>query len=158
LPEVPGKHLWHHAYQRGEREPASRSLKELAMAPQTVAAMVSATKERIENLSVDGLVAELATGEVVLVDIREPDERTASGTIPGAVAAPRGMLEFFADPTSPYHRSEFEPDRRIVLFCASGGRSALATDTLLQLGYSHPAHLDGGLKDWMANNQPVASL
>ena len=128
------------------------------MAPQTAATMVAAARERIENLSVDDLAAELATGDVVLVDIREPDERTASGTIAGAIGAPRGMLEFYADPASPYHRPEFEPDRRIVLFCASGGRSALATDMLRQLGYARPAHLDGGFKAWVADNQPVASL
>jgi rhodanese-related sulfurtransferase len=128
------------------------------MEPQTAADMVSAAKQRIQNLSVDELAAEIADDEVVLVDIREREERTSAGTIPGAIHAPRGMLEFYADVTSPYHRPQFETDCRIVLFCASGGRSALATDTLLQLGYTRPAHLDGGLNAWAAANLPVEAV
>jgi rhodanese-related sulfurtransferase len=65
------------------------------------------------------------------------------------------MLEFWADPTSPYHREEFDPARRIILYCASGGRSALATATLRQLGYQNVAHLDGGLKAWKEQERPV---
>jgi rhodanese-related sulfurtransferase len=84
---------------------------------------------------------------VLLVDLREPGE-CETGTIPGAIQAPRGMLEFFADPTSAYHRSEFDPGRRTVLYCASGGRSALAAAALQALGYTQVAHLDGGLKAW----------
>ena len=65
------------------------------------------------------------------------------------------MIEFYADPTSPYHRPEFQIDRRIILQCASGGRSALATDTLAALGYSRVAHLDGGFKAWKEQGLPV---
>jgi rhodanese-related sulfurtransferase len=83
-------------------------------------------------------------GDAILVDIRESEERRERGGIPGAVGAPGGMLECWADPTSPYHRSEFDPTRRIILHCASGGRSALADDTLQPMGYSKVAHLDGG--------------
>jgi rhodanese-related sulfurtransferase len=128
------------------------------MQSQTAAGMVSAAKTRIQNLSVDEVVAERAVSDVVLVDIREPEERANTGTIPGAIHAARGMLEFYADPTSPYHRPEFETNRRIVLFCASGGRSALATDMLQGLGYQSVAHLDGGFKSWMAGYQPVESV
>lgn len=128
------------------------------MTHQTAAGMVSAAKTRIENLSVSAVAEELAAGNVTLVDIREPDERAVSGTIPGAIHAVRGMLEFYADPTSPYHRPEFEIDRRIVLFCASGGRSALATDALRQLGYTRAAHLDGGIKAWTAAERPVENI
>jgi rhodanese-related sulfurtransferase len=128
------------------------------MTPQTAAGLVSAAKQRIENLTPDEVAAELAAGDVTLIDIREPEERASSGAIAGAVHAPRGMLEFYADPTSPYHRPEFETDRRIVLYCASGGRSALATDMLRQLGYANPAHLDGGFKAWTAAGQPVESV
>jgi rhodanese-related sulfurtransferase len=120
--------------------------------------MVSAAKQRVENLTVDDVAAELAAGDVTLIDIREPEERAATGSIPGALHAPRGMLEFYADPTSPYHRPEFETDRRIVLYCASGGRSALATDMLQQFGYTNPAHLDGGFKAWSAAGQPVDTI
>lgn len=127
------------------------------MEPQTAAGMVAAAKQRIENLSVSDVANEISSGNAVLVDIREPEERSASGTIPGAIFAPRGMIEFYADPTSPYHRPEFEPDRRILLYCASGGRSALATDALTRLGYKRIAHLDGGLKAWTAAGNAVES-
>jgi rhodanese-related sulfurtransferase len=120
--------------------------------------MVSAAKARIENLSVGQGADELAGGDMLLVDIREPEERAVSGTILGALHAVRGMLEFYADPTSPYHRPEFELDRRIVLYCASSGRSALAVDTLQQLGYTRVAHLDGGIKAWTAAGQPVETI
>lgn len=125
------------------------------MTATTAAEMVVAAKGRIENLSVDQAAAELADGEALLVDIREPDEREEQGVIPGAVHAPRGMIEFYADPSSPYHRPEFGPNKRVILHCASGGRSALAADTLQQLGYTRIAHVDGGLKAWREAGQPV---
>jgi rhodanese-related sulfurtransferase len=114
----------------------------------TVSNMVSEAKQRVENLTVDQVSQELERGEALVVDLREPEERTQQGVIPGAVFAPRGMLEFWADPTSSYHRAEFDPNRRIILHCASGGRSALAADMLRELGYTNVAHLDGGLKAW----------
>jgi len=131
---------------------------EATMAPDTAAGMVAAAKQRIQNLSVDDFATKLATGNVMLIDVREPEERSATGMIPGAVPAARGMLEFYADPTSPYHREGFETDRQIILYCASGGRSALATDMLQQLGYQHVAHLDGGIKAWIAADRPVESV
>jgi rhodanese-related sulfurtransferase len=121
----------------------------------TAAAMVAAAKQRIENLSVDQTAAEVANGEALLVDLREPEERLQHGVIPGAVHAARGMLEFYADPTSPYYRPEFDPDRRVILHCASGGRSALAAVALQELGYGQVAHLEGGLKAWREAGQPV---
>ena len=121
----------------------------------TSAEMIAEAKKRVENLTVDQAAQELEQGDVLLVDVREPAERAQSGTIPGAVEAPRGMLEFYADPTSPYHRDEFQPGRRIIFHCASGGRSALAAATLQDLGYERVAHLDGGLKAWKAAGRPV---
>ncbi|GMA14902.1 rhodanese-like domain-containing protein [Deinococcus metallilatus] len=126
------------------------------MQPKTAAQMVQEARQRVENLSVDQVAAELDRGDAVLIDLREPGEQDQMGTIPGAVSAPRGMLEFWADPASPYHRSEFDPGRRIILHCASGGRSALAADTLQQLGYANVAHLDGGMKAWAEAGRPVA--
>ena len=121
----------------------------------TAAELVAEAKARVENLTAEQVAAELATGDVVLVDIREPQERIDNGGIPGAVAAPRGMLEFWADPSSSYHRPEFDPARRVILHCASGGRSALAADTLRLLGYDNVAHLDGGIGAWKAAGMPV---
>lgn len=123
--------------------------------PQSAASLVAAAKTQIENLDVEGVERELATGEVVLVDIREGEERAQNGSIPGAVHVPRGMLEFYADPTSPYHRAELAPDKRVLLHCASGGRSALAAQTLASMGYTNVAHLDGGFTAWKAAQRPV---
>src|ERR1700716_647000 len=102
--------------------------------PRTAAQLVADAKQNIQNLTADELDGELAKGQVVLVDLREPDERAQTGCISGAIHAPHGMLEFYADPASAYHRPEFEPERRVILHCASGGRSALAAVTLSQLG------------------------
>jgi rhodanese-related sulfurtransferase len=112
--------------------------------------MVTDAKGRVENLSPATVGSEMETGDVLLVDLREAEELRQHGRIAGAIHAPRGMLEFYADPASAYHRPDFDPDRRTILYCASGGRSALAADTLQALGYTHVAHLDGGLRAWQA--------
>ncbi|UQN09047.1 rhodanese-like domain-containing protein [Deinococcus sp. QL22] len=125
------------------------------MMAKTAAQMVQDAKGRIENLTPQQVAAELASGKAVLVDIREPSEHGQTGTIAGSISAPRGMLEFWADPASPYHRSEFDPQTRVILHCASGGRSALAADTLQQMGYTSVAHMDGGMKAWAEAGQPV---
>ena len=114
----------------------------------TAAAMVAAARQRVETLAVDQVADEIAGNKALLVDIRETEERLVNGAIPTAVHAALGMLEFYADPTSPYRRADFDPDRRIILYCASSGRSALAADMLQHLGYTRVAHLDGGLKAW----------
>lgn len=121
----------------------------------TAAELVAEAKQRVENLTVDQTADEIAREDTLLVDLREPSEREENGAIPGAIHAPRGMLEFWADPTSAYHRAEFDPNRRLVLHCASGGRSALAADTLQQMGYTKVAHLDGGFNAWKAAGRPV---
>ncbi len=117
--------------------------------------MVADAKERIENLTPEQVASEVDADDVILIDIREDDERVQNGAIPNSVSAPRGMLEFWADPTSPYHREEFDPARRTILYCASGGRSALATETLQRMGYENAAHLDGGIKAWKEGGHPV---
>jgi rhodanese-related sulfurtransferase len=122
---------------------------------QTVADMVLDAKTRIDNLTVEQTAAEQAAGQALVVDIREPEERARTGVIPGAVVAPRGMLEWWADPSSSYHRPEFEPSRRTILYCAGGGRSALAADALRELGYADVAHLESGIYGWIAAGQPT---
>lgn len=124
----------------------------------SAAQMVAEARQRVENLSVEQAAGELERGEAVLVDLREPAERARSGAIPGAVHVPRGMLEFSADPTSSYHRAELAPDRRVILHCASGGRSALAADTLGQMGYTNVANLEGGFTAWQGAGQPVEEV
>ena len=122
----------------------------------TVVDLVTRAKAQVENLA-PGQAAEEARAGAVLVDLREPAELERDGMIEGAVHAPRGMLEFYADPQSPYHREELAPGRRTILYCASGGRSALAARTLAELGYGDVAHLDGGIKAWRADGRPVVA-
>lgn len=123
--------------------------------PKTAAEMVAEAKSRVRNLTVDEAAREIEGGDALLVDVREPNEREANGSIKGAVAAPRGMLEFWADPKSNYHRDEFDPERRIILHCASGGRSALAAAMMQDLGYTNVAHMDGGFNAWKASGKPI---
>jgi rhodanese-related sulfurtransferase len=127
---------------------------EVGVGPVTAATLVAQARARAQNLRPAAVAAELDQ-DVLLVDVREEDERRAHGAIPGSIRAPRGMLEFWADPTSSYHRAEFSPDRRIILYCATGERSVLATETLRRLGYRKVAHLDGGLEAWGAQGYPV---
>ena len=117
--------------------------------------LVKKAKAQVENLTPEQVAEEIEGGDAMLVDLREPEEREATGVIPGATSAPRGMLEFYADPSLPYHKEGFERDRRIILHCASGGRSALAAKTLQEMGYTNVAHLDGGMKAWQGSGHPV---
>ncbi len=116
--------------------------------------LVAQAKAEVENLSPDEVAAELESGDAVLVDLREPQER-ANGAIPGAIHVPRGMLEFAADPELPYHKPELDRERRVILHCASGGRSALAAKTLKDMGYTNVAHLEGGITRWAEEGKPV---
>jgi ketosteroid isomerase-like protein/rhodanese-related sulfurtransferase len=117
--------------------------------------LVAAARGRIENLGDQELAAELELEDVVLVDLREQSERVQTGAIPHASHIPRGLLEFCADPTLPTYRAELDPDRRIVLYCAVGGRSALAAAALRDMGFPHVAHLDGGFERWRQAGRPV---
>ncbi len=112
--------------------------------------LVAEAKEEIENLSPCAVAAEIGRTDVLLVDLREREEVDSQGAIPGAIHAPRGMLEFYADPSNPYYREQFCPRARTILYCSWGGRSALACRTLKELGYHDVAHLDGGFKAWLA--------
>lgn len=125
------------------------------MATKSATDLVKEAKQQIENLTPSQVKEELEKGNVTLIDIRENEELKQNGKIPGSVQASRGMLEFYADPSLPYHKPEFNKDNRIILHCASGGRSALATATLKQMGYENVAHLDGGFKAWKEAGLPV---
>jgi rhodanese-related sulfurtransferase len=117
--------------------------------------LVKEAKAQIENLTPDQVKEELTNGNAILVDIRDGEELREAGKIPGAVHASRGRLEFYADSSHPYHKPEFDKDRRIILQCASGSRSALAAVTLRQMGYKNVAHLDGGFRAWKEAGLPV---
>lgn len=125
------------------------------MAAKSAMDLVKEAKQNVENLSPEQVEQELSAGNATLIDIRESEELDQTGKIPGSVHAPRGMLEFYADDSLPYHKPEFDKNKRIILHCASGGRSALAASTLKQMGYANVAHLDGGIKGWKEAGKPV---
>jgi rhodanese-related sulfurtransferase len=115
--------------------------------PTTAADLVAEANSRIESIDPEHTARALADGAVV-VDLREADELEETGAIPGAVHVPRGLLEFRADPSHALHAPELDPHRRTIVYCASGGRSALAVLALHALGYDNVAHLAGGLVAW----------
>lgn len=129
------------------------------MAIESVFGKVEELKKELENLSVEQLAKEMdQTDDLLLLDIRELQEQVDLGTIPGAIHAPRGMLEFWADPQSPYYRNYFDESKRIVLFCAGGGRSAFAARSLLDMGYGNVAHLEEGFTGWAKSGQKVEDV
>lgn len=115
-------------------------------------AMLAEANAVIETVSVQDLPYHLEDPEVILVDVRDTLERERDGMIPASIHVPRGLLEFQADPESPAHVSEMQPHRRIILYCGTGGRSALAAKTLLDMGYPDVASLAGGYEAWRTAN------
>ena len=129
------------------------------MAIKNIFADVADKKKDIENLSVEALATEMDDSEdLLLLDIRELQERVDLGTIPGAKHVPRGMLEFWADPASPYFRDYFAEDRRTVVFCAGGGRSVLAVLALEDMGFSNVAHLEPGFTGWQKSGKTIEDV
>jgi rhodanese-related sulfurtransferase len=120
----------------------------MSESPSTAAEMVAQARSKVRELSKEEFEQELASGDPLVLDIRDVRERWRDGAIPGAVSMPRGMLEFWADPDSEYYRSFMDRDRPTILYCAGGQRSALAAATLQQLGYSNVAHLGIGYNGW----------
>jgi len=116
-------------------------------------AMLAEANAMIETVSVQDLPYHMEDADVVLVDVRDTVEREQDGIIPGSIHVPRGLLEFQADPESPVHVSEMQPHRRIILYCGTGGRSALAAKTLLDMGYPDVASLAGGYEAWRTANK-----
>ncbi len=119
--------------------------------------LVREAQQQIETLSNDQVNEELSKGDVSLIDLREGEEITQHGRMAGSVQVPRGMLEFFADPSLPLYKSEFDKTRRIILYCAAGNPSALATITLKQMGYENIAHMAGGFTAWKNSGKPTIS-
>jgi len=116
-------------------------------------------KKDIENLSVDDLKKEMEQNkDLLLLDIREIQEQVDLGTIPGAIHCPRGMMEFWASPDSPYYRDYFKENRRTVLFCAGGGRSVLATLALKNMGFKNVAHLEAGFGGWQKAGEEIQDV
>ena len=117
--------------------------------------LLKAARREIDNMPVADALALHGAEDVVFVDLRDVRELAREGLIPGAFHAPRGMLEFWIDPESPYHKEVFAAPKRFVFYCASGWRSALAAQTALRMGLASVAHIDGGFSAWKENGGPV---
>ena len=117
--------------------------------------LVDEAKSRIRTISLDEARARHGRDDVVFVDLRDIRELHREGRVPGAFHCPRGMLEFWIDPQSKYHKPIFAADKRFVFFCAAGQRSALATETAQRMGLKPVAHIAGGFGAWKAAGGPV---
>jgi rhodanese-related sulfurtransferase len=120
-----------------------------------VHALVAAAEREIETLSAEAAIALHDRADVVFVDLRDIRELDREGRIPDAFHCPRGMLEFWIDPESKYHKAVFAQDKRFVFFCAAGQRSALATATAQRMGLAPVAHIGGGFGAWKTAGGPV---
>jgi rhodanese-related sulfurtransferase len=127
--------------------------------PQTITMhvedMVKAAEAEVETLDVAAAMKLHGRGDVMFIDLRDIRELGRDGRVPGAFHCPRGMLEFWVDPASKYHKAEFAQDKRYVFFCAAGQRSALATQTAQRMGLRPVAHIGGGFGAWKAAGGPV---
>ena len=121
----------------------------------TSAEMVAKARKRIREIETEDLIERHGDDDLVIVDIRDPRERSRTGYIPGSFHAPRGMIEFWIDPDSPYHKDIFsQPGKTFVFHCASGWRSALTVETLMNMGFD-AAHLKDGFSDWAQKGGPI---
>jgi rhodanese-related sulfurtransferase len=111
-------------------------------------ALMAAAEAEVAQVTAQDAVGMLGRPDVVIVDIRDPREIQREGRIPGSFHAPRGMLEFWVDPESPYHKSVFAEDKTFVIHCASGWRSLLATEVLQRMGLRPVLNMQGGFTAW----------
>lgn len=121
--------------------------------PTSVKQLLEAANAEVPRITMREAKAMIADG-ALLVDVRDAPEIEKSGKIAGALHVSRGMLEFRADPESPYHDKKLDPAKPVILYCASGGRSALSAKTLKDLGYARVYNL-GAFKDWAANGGEI---
>jgi rhodanese-related sulfurtransferase len=124
----------------------------------SAANMVEAARREIKEYSAEEAIAIAKDPNVLLVDIRDVRELARDGKIPGALHAPRGMLEFWVDPQSKYFKPVFGQNKTFVFFCAGGLRSALTTKTLQDMGLAPVAHIDGGFAAWKEAGGPVEAF
>jgi len=118
-------------------------------------ALIAEALSKIETLNLEQANTLLGDADTSFIDIRDIRELEREGMLPGALHAPRGMLEFWADPESPYYKPVFGEGKRLVLYCASAWRSALATETLQRMGVPRVCHIAGGFNAWKAAQLPI---
>lgn len=123
-----------------------------------VKSLLEEANREIETMSVADAKAAVERGDAVLVDLRDPRELEREGRIPGAFFCPRGMLEFWIDPESPYAKPIFQDNKKFIFHCASGWRSALAAKTAQDMGLKPVAHLGGGYKAWRDAGEAVETV
>ncbi len=121
----------------------------------SAAELVAAAEREITTLSFDEMRAAMEDPNTVIVDIRDVRELWREGKIPGAIHSPRGMNEFWIDPTSPYHKPVYASNKRFVLYCAGAWRSALEAKMFQDMGLAKVAHMSGGFTAWKAAGLPV---
>jgi rhodanese-related sulfurtransferase len=122
-------------------------------------ALVDEAMGQVRTYTVEQVRERMGQPGLQLVDIRDIRELQHEGTVPGSFHAPRGMLEFWVDPESPYFKKLFaDEDKEFVLFCGAGWRSALAAKTLQDMGMSNVAHIDGGFTEWVRQGAPTETL
>ena len=117
--------------------------------------LLAEANAEIETLTPEQAIALQGQDDVVFVDLRDPREMDREGKLPGAFACTRGMLEFWIDPESPYHKPLFAEPKRFVFFCAGGWRSALAAKTAQDMGLHYVAHIEGGFGAWKQAGGPA---
>jgi rhodanese-related sulfurtransferase len=120
------------------------------------AELVARAKQQIKEISSSETIALHNDSEVVIVDIRDVRERQREGFIPNSIHAPRGMIEFWVDPGSPYFKDIFAESKRFIFHCASGWRSALTVATLHEMGFE-AEHIEDGFKGWVSNGGPITT-
>ncbi|QWE12275.1 rhodanese-like domain-containing protein [Polynucleobacter sp. AP-Titi-500A-B4] len=118
-------------------------------------ALIEGAMAQIKTVSLEQAQDFMSDANTVFVDIRDVRELEREGMIPNALHAPRGMLEFWVDPDSPYYKPIFGEGKRLVLYCASAWRSALATETLQRMGVPNVCHLEGGFSSWKKAGLPT---
>jgi len=117
--------------------------------------LVEEANAEIRSISAEEAIQAAKKDDVLIVDLRDPRERERDGFIPGSFHAPRGMLEFWVDPESPYYKDVFGSGKRFILHCASGWRSALATKAIQDMGMAGVSHIATGFKGWVDAGGPV---
>ena len=117
--------------------------------------LVESAKKQINNIEVGDAINIHSNKTNLFIDVRDIREIQKSGRILGAKHVPRGMLEFWIDPSSPYHKEFFNDDLNFIFYCASDWRSALATETANKIGLLNASHLEGGFNNWLKHKGPI---